>query len=314
MTTRTVIDLIDRQKRTLVNRERDQQRDLTRRWLSIEDAVGGDVDALALEIQQRKADNLPISVGTLMTLDRFVRLLTRLRAQVAIFRAVAASSVTAEQRAYSDLGAVDAANVLRFMTGVEYRLTAIADDLIGRTLDGAPIASAFEDLERVALDGLTRSIVADGATTTAGMMDGLTAALGVVFGVARNAQWDAYRGAQERQYDASGAVRGYLRYATKDASTCIACLASDGEFYATWGDFTKHRNCRCQLVPVMVNANAVDWTRGADWFAQQTPTTQRTMLGPARFDLYRQGATLQSFVRHGQNEFGPTLGIRPLSP
>lgn len=106
----------------------------------------------------------------------------------------------------------------------------------------------------------------------------------------------AYREASRQAYLANRhIVRGYVRLAAKNERTCIACLVKDGTFYSLDTPLDEHPNGRCALVPVTryYQPQAVN---GAQWFAQQPEGVQAAMLGPAKFEAWANGASLEEFI------------------
>ena len=108
--------------------------------------------------------------------------------------------------------------------------------------------------------------------------------------IARTEVNRAYRQANLETMRSSRAVRGYRRMCYPPTA-CFACLMMDGEYYDKAEDFSDHPNGKCSAVPVTKHfdpANDKNWERGQDWFARQDEATQRKLMGPGRFDLWKQ--------------------------
>lgn len=48
-------------------------------------------------------------------------------------------------------------------------------------------------------------------------------------------------------------------------------------------------NCRCTMIPLLRDRPTPERETGEAWFARQDAATQRELLGPGKYDLYRQG-------------------------
>jgi hypothetical protein len=95
---------------------------------------------------------------------------------------------------------------------------------------------------------------------------------------------------------------------------CPLCLAMDGREFGLDEPFAQHPNCRCTAIPLLKDRDAPRRTLGADWFATQDAATQRSILGPGAFDLYREGRlNLGDLVAIRQDPlWGPTLRRKSL--
>ena len=127
-----------------------------------------------------------------------------------------------------------------------------------------------------------RMLAAVGGVFTGGMARALT--------IARTELIDAHRQAAAITHAANADVlEGWVWYAHLRQDTCPACVAMHGSQHPlqTPGPL-GHPNCRCARVPVVTGFPMTVET-GPDWFARQTPTTQRSVLGPTRFDAWTAG-------------------------
>ena len=124
---------------------------------------------------------------------------------------------------------------------------------------------------------------------------GLTRALRI----SRTEQLRSYREATRLSYQQnSNIVKGYTRHASKDARTCMACLALDGKRYPLSVPLNEHVQGRCALVPDTIQYSDLGLnvpspvTRrelGPDWFNRQTPGAQLDMMGPSRYKAWNAG-------------------------
>ena len=117
--------------------------------------------------------------------------------------------------------------------------------------------------------------------------------------IARTEVNRAYRAANLETMRESRAVRGYRRMCYPPTA-CFACLMMDGEYYDKTEDFSDHPNGKCSAVPVTRHFDPINepgWERGQDWFEKQDPETQRKIMGPGRYDLWKnEGVNLRDMV------------------
>ena len=93
------------------------------------------------------------------------------------------------------------------------------------------------------------------------------------------------------QMRSSRVVRGYRRMCYPETA-CFACLMLDGEFYPVNSEPCDHPNGKCSFVPVTRHFDPADdpnWQRGPQWFMEQDEETQRKLMGPGRFELWKSG-------------------------
>lgn len=107
---------------------------------------------------------------------------------------------------------------------------------------------------------------------------------------------------------------GYRRVATLDERTCLACIMADGRFYKIGQTFEEHVRGRCILVPVFPGQEAsAPWKKGEDWFRDLPASTQQQMMGPARYDKWKNGdfdlQDLITVITHP--EYGPSFQPTP---
>lgn len=79
-------------------------------------------------------------------------------------------------------------------------------------------------------------------------------------------------------------------------------------FYAANGII--NHNCRCTMVPVF--KNDAKQPTGPELFAKLNEAQQRTIVGPRRLDLYRQGAELSDFIETNKSAFGIGRQMKPI--
>lgn len=199
--------------------------------------------------------------------------------------------------------------------------------LLASPLGGARYADAFADMAAGLLRRV-RNVLTTGLIQGRGVgsvaKDVQAAVGGARFAAERIVRSEFVRVAATsalQVFDANkAALNGVQWVATLDDASCLQCGLLDGTVYEDPEDADvpvddTHPNCRCVLVPVVAGADELGFgpaTRAsvdgqvpatltyADWFAGQDAATQRDILGPARYRLFKAGHKLGSFVSaHG---------------
>ncbi len=97
----------------------------------------------------------------------------------------------------------------------------------------------------------------------------------------------SYREATRERYLAHADVlRGWYWSSGFSGRTCAMCLAMHGRVFRLQARMVSHPNCRCVAVPLTLDAPAP--ATGAEWFEQQEPGVQRSVLGPGKFAAFTQ--------------------------
>lgn len=312
-----VILLIQARRQALMRREGAAFEDLTRAWARLESAIDGDLERLARTLAEARADNRRIDTAFLLALPAFVRLLAQLRQAGAHFGSEAAGRITQEQAAYALAGPQDAAAALALMGLARAQIgplvpVARLPHLPGVATSGATIDVFTAQSWQYGAQNLMASALHP-TVTPAALRGALALGLQHALTVARTESWATYRSAQDAQYRSSGMVRAYRRLSRRDGNTCVGCLAADGWVYPEGDDFETHPNCRCVKVPIVTGQEAPAFPSGAEWLATQNAATQRRILGPGRYDKWRQGQAFGDFarVRHEDGHY-TTIGPTPI--
>jgi hypothetical protein len=129
--------------------------------------------------------------------------------------------------------------------------------------------------------------------------------------------------ARDAVYEANADILdGYQYLATLDTRTCLVCAADDGKIFKSLDEAPKlprHLNDRCLYIPYLKGFEDIPGERAAmdgpvsdkmtykDWFSQQSPEVQQEILGKRRYEAYKNGASIDSFVPDGR-----TLSLKEL--
>lgn len=143
--------------------------------------------------------------------------------------------------------------------------------------------------------------------------------------IARTESHRAARAATVENYSKNtDLISGYVRLATGDARTCPACFALHGTVYKLNQILPTHPNCRCIIVPKtktwaeITGDNTIEEVSdkipsAAQLFDRLSEKDKKRVLGPERYNLWKEGKPLDTFVAIKQDaDWGPTTIIKPL--
>ena len=117
---------------------------------------------------------------------------------------------------------------------------------------------------------------------------------------ARTLQMNAYReAARWSMMENQHIVRGWIWWSALDNRTCMSCIAMHGTEHAVNEVLDDHHNGRCialpivpsyeELVGVPIEEEPLVVEKGPDWFNGLDERTQREMMGPGKYEAWREG-------------------------
>lgn len=288
-------------------------------WADIGLRLSAEIERVAASI-----DGVP-TPGQLLRLERYNALLGQVGAEIDAFMPTAAAVMNAGQSVVITEAGLQAAQLIRTVgyEGAFNTLPAAAvENLVGVARAGQPLGDLLAATYLQAADGIAAELISGLGLGLNGraiarrvVQRGLTRGFGHVALVARDQLNSAFRLASMQAYRVSGVVTHYQRLSALDNRVCPACLLSAGQVFPISTPFDEHVQGRCTPVPIVPGAGnviAVDF--GRNWFLQQSESDQRRMLGPGRFDLWKEGKNeLSDFVKRTENSiWGGALVVRPV--
>lgn len=297
-----VLDLLAAYRTRALARDAITARDLTRRWLRIEDALKGEIEALAHEVAALVAAGAKPTAGQLWQLERMRSLLAQTQTQQKAFGQYAAGLISREQYVAAAEGiayGADSIGAVMASAGIEASFTALPVEavqaMIGFTAEGTPLAqlltASYPETVTQITDALVRSITmgTNPRQTARAIREAMAGNLQRALVVARTEELRALRVANVRQYQASGVVSGYRRHAARQGRTCLACLLLDNSYYSVMEQFSDHPNGRCFCLPELSGIESPITQTGTEWFLAQNAEAQRVIMGDGHYQAWQRG-------------------------
>lgn len=321
-----VITLAEQFSSRLDRQDAQELERIIRAYAGIQSRIQGEIDALALEINQGA---IPTRAQVLK-MARFKRLMAETEAELQKFQSFLGVEIGGMGREYIGKGLHDSQALMAAAVGDEPALVArfralppeTVERLMGFLDPTGPLyarlellaphaAEMFRDaiLENIALG---RNPKTWAAAVTRALGVGLTDALRM----ARTVQLYAYREASRANYATNDhIVKAYEWYARLDGLVCPACLAMHGTIHDLNTTLNGHHNCRCSLIPVTIlSPNGHSIQPGEEWLKAQPEADQRKLLGKGMYEAYKSGKfTLADVVKeHDDEVYGPMKTTRSL--
>ncbi len=295
-----VLDLAEQFRQQLLDRETAALNTMARAWLEVERRLQGEVEAIIAEIQASGR----VTPDSLRKMRRYRTLLDQVRTELGRYGQAVETSV--QQRSLdAALSGWEHANMLTQAAisgapgvAVQFdRLPVPATEyMVGFTQPGTPLRGILVDAAGVGVQGLEAELLAGIALgrnprdiARRALRQGLGRSFTRMQTIARTEVLRSYRAATQDNYRQSRVVNGYRRVASKSERTCIACLAVDGREYPLDVPFEEHPAGRCVAIPVIIGRPYRNILTGPEWFSGQSEAVQRSMMGPERYDLWRNG-------------------------
>jgi hypothetical protein len=294
-----VIRVLKKFREALDAKEAGLMAEMARRWLDIEKQLDADIALLAREMAERTAGGQLASEQLIWKMDQYKKLKIQLEEQIRLYNIFALEQIRKAQLAFGLLG-IDAANAaLMAILGPfgpgwsRLNIEAILS-ILGFAKDGTPLHRLLAKDFPLAVDGILKALIngiargLNPAQIARDMANGMGLGLERALLIARTEAARAFREGSANQYRKSKVVRGFKRLVHK-STACAACLFLDGEFYELDEEMSDHPRGKCIEVPCVQGVADPKWQTGEQWFRTLPPERQREILGPQRFDKWKEG-------------------------
>ena len=274
------------------------------RWMQLEGALEANIGLLVLELKELEAAGQAINIQRVYKIRRYQTLLAQVQKEMTSYNLWAADYIAQNQIVLGSLGITHAAEAitLTMLEGVgavgpffdKIPFSAV-ELMVGNAGKGGPVYALLQEAYPTAVENMTNILIKGIAMgigpgeTAKQMVVGMEYALNHALTVATTEQLRVFREASRQQYESTGAVLGYKRFAAKDGLTCALCLALDGEVYKTNELMNVHPCDRCTMIPVVRGVSEITWESGEDWLRNQPEEVQRKTLGPGAHEMWKNG-------------------------
>lgn len=293
-------------------------------WSDAYWAARTDLDELVAYVARLRAAGEPVTGGMLARDRRFRAVLDAALDQMIRFGAQAAGIIQANQQTAGSLAltqaqALVAAAVAADLPGIVVDLGRINPANLATSVgflgDGTPLAKhltrtvapdAVREVRRTMARALTQG------WSTRRIAREFTKALAIPLTrattIARTETLRVYRETSRATYEANQHVlESWQWQCALDRRSCIACVVQHGSYHPVTETLDGHPRCRCAMIPVTktwadLGVPGIEDTRtllapGEDWFRAQSVAVQRGMVGPLKFQAWRDGQiTLDDMV------------------
>lgn len=297
--------------------------DLSKPWRQVEADLNSAIQALALEVVTMQRDGKTINQAKLLQLDRMRELLAQLTKAMRVYGDDAAPMINDHVDKTGRIGVTGSRRLIQAVGVPANRLIDVPDSLLEQVAkqirNNQPLSKLLERAYPIAAQGIIDQIIA-GTTSGVNPRDlaqrikraGLAQGLEHILLVGRDQGNRSWR-ESGRQSMAMNGVKKYRRTASKQDRTCIACLALDGTIYPVDELMPLHAQDRCSLVPIVEGFPPPRIQSGKDWIAALPESRQKAILGPRRFEAFKNGRDLEDMITISDSgEWGKSTKIKPL--
>lgn len=282
----------------LIRQEDAALREMSRQWVRMENKLTDQYRLLVQDILDRQARGETVPRQMIYNMQRYQQMMAEIAKELPEYDAEAVRIITKHQVESYTLGLDAAEAVIMDTRPSDPMWNRVGKDAAQITAgfagNGAPLGQLLQrdygDLGVKITDALVEGVaLGKGAFATAKDMRDIMGKEAYTRSVriARTEINRAYRIANADQYKKSGVVTKVLRLCAKQANTCLACLMMDGD-EVPGGVLDDHPNGRCTTIAVTVGGIYPQWEHGDVWFEQQDEKTQRAIMGPGRYELWKK--------------------------
>jgi hypothetical protein len=329
-----IIEAVEQFRARILARERRAASAMVRYYGTAWQRLQADIRELSREVQEMRMAGQEPRREDIIALERMRVIQAQVEQELHEFAQYADEAVVAQKRESIAAAEREAPALIEYafppdaaIAVSHYRMPRDAvETLAGQLSDGSPlhdllvayVDDAAEEFSETMVTGLVAGWnprkLARELRQAYGM--GLTDALRL----SRTENLRAYRTATKAIYQANdNIVTGWIRSATKDARTCLACIVLDGTRYDLATDMDDHPNGRCAMLPetrsyaeLGIDAPEPQFQAESarEWFERQPEATQRRMMGAGRdaawgdswtprplYDLLGESAPVGSYER-----------------
>lgn len=308
MTRPDALEVANEFRRALLGRERDAAARMVRTYGQLHKRLLTEMEAVAAKIAEAEKEGLTISPAWLWQQDRYHQMLRTAEAEMSGFAQALRGRGRADARYALSLGQGESKELVQatlagmpkaeraaLMARWGILDTRALEQIVGIMDPASPVwlsLDRFGPAMRTRMQDVVAQSLAMGYNPNRWARDlrqvtgeGLDWALNW----SRTLQLQAYRESTRQAYLVNqNVVRGWTWSATKDERTCMSCIVMDGTHHPLSDRLDDHWRGRCAMLPD-TETGFPEEVKARDWFEEQDETTQRTMMGNARYDAWQDG-------------------------
>ncbi len=277
-------------------------------------AIKTELDRLNVEISAAKKAGQKVNAAWLLAQRRLEAVERTVQAEIRVLVDLLDRTITDAQLAAAFDGRSDAADLIRESMGVgpgggmfdPVIPRLVPEELIRRVAAGSPLRKRLEALGAEAVQTIRQELLRgvllgkNPREVARAIRQTVDISRWRANVIARTEMLGVYREAASATYVANkNVVLGWIWWSALDRRTCAICWAQHGTFHEASETLHGHPADRCSMLPRTktweelgfsgIPESAPTVTRGADAFAKLSASEQRVILGPGKFDLYKQG-------------------------
>jgi hypothetical protein len=308
-----ILDYVMKLRQAMLRRDQAVLADLARQYAAAYKELSGEIGRFALAIR-----NTQPTPGQLQNLASLQSLLGGIRSEMGQFAGLLADQVGAATLAEIQAAGVDSLSMVqRMLPGMDTaRLVGTWARLAPKQIytmygfldpDGPLYAAIRFKFSQAAADK-AREIILKGYIQGMNPREiarlvakGCGVGLDWALNTARTASLWSYRVASHMNYlNNSHVVRAWIWFAQLDDRICLSCVNQHGRTFPLTEVLADHHRGRCTPLPVTatyaelgimgVDDIPLNIQRGEDWFNGLSQAAQRSMMGPAMFKAWQDGA------------------------
>ncbi len=293
----TVIQLAQRYKNQLADRDEAALRRLIDAYTTIYRRLQGDIDLLAAQL----ADG-GLSRNDILRMKDYKRMMRNLEAELREYQAYLRVSLGQNAQVEVDIGAQNATQLSALalqQVGASARLNRVPGEVIQQLLGfldpAGPLYAKLDGMGEYVAEKVTQAILEgvgkgdNPRTIAARITDSVGMGLTDSMRMMRTAQLYAYRESSRATYVAnSDVVTGWVWYAHLETA-CMSCVAMHGTEHPLDEPLDDHHNGECVAIPLVVGAdNPIEQT-GEEYFGQLPEEQQAERMGRDYYKAWQEG-------------------------
>jgi len=299
-----IFDLSDQFRAGLLKRDKAVMKRIISNYQRTYKTIQKEIELLTKEIEIRILSGKTITQKQAISMAQYDNLMISIEEEIGKFGVVLKSELSQAAEDAIAIGVKEARGIVAQaviadgggVVSIRSLDPAVVEQLLGfltpesalwNRIDAMPewTASQVSDhiLDGVAL-GRNPKVIAEG------IVNALGGSLTDAMRMARTAQLYAYREASRATYIANAdIVEGWIWHSALDDRTCPSCIAMHGKKFPLSEKLNDHYNGRCAAIPVTFLNPDPDIEKGTDWFDKQDEETQKKILGPGRYEAWKEG-------------------------